>query len=97
MSFTLRVLFTTLATIGLFGCGPTKATAPAPATVDYDVEAVVGTYPDASGEFFPGTKYSPEISTPEQILGHPVGALAVRHADILKAFESGADGVLVAG
>jgi hypothetical protein len=83
-----RISFLFAWAIFLAGCGPKNAGAPATATVDYDVEAVVGAAPGKTGDFFSDTTYDREISTPEQLLGHPAGAKAARHADIVECFKT---------
>jgi len=75
----------------LSGCGPARHNAPPAVDLDYDLEVLVGEDSGRAGEFFPGATHDPSITTPEALIGHPVGARVVSHEKIIAAFERWAE------
>ncbi len=73
------------AVILAIGCETKTIESPPRAELDYELDAAIS-MPKDSAAFFHGTSYSSEISTPEKILGRPVGVGLASHEQILDCF-----------
>ncbi len=77
-----------LAVFMLVACqGPTKKPEPTEEKPNYETEGGAPATEVEPGVFFPGATYATDITKPETLIGHPVGAKPATPASILACFE----------